>query len=95
MFFSRFWDSPWKISYVEQSVASFTDQREYKIVPLIRASGAIDEYIICESMNLILIVSVHCTVCTFENNILHAAMFLSEATGVTVLPSQSLQLLLD
>ena len=29
--FSQFWDSPWKKSYVEQSVASFTDQREYKI----------------------------------------------------------------
>ena len=26
--FSRFWDSPWKKSYVEQSVASFKDQRE-------------------------------------------------------------------
>ena len=26
---SQFWDSPWKKSYVEQSVASFTDQREY------------------------------------------------------------------
>ena len=30
--FSWFWDSPWKKSYVEQSVASFTDQREYKSV---------------------------------------------------------------
>ena len=27
--FSRFWDLPWKRSYVEQSAASFTDQREY------------------------------------------------------------------
>ena len=26
--FSRLWDSPWKKSYVEQSVASFMDQRE-------------------------------------------------------------------
>ena len=31
MVFSQFWDSPWKKSYMEQSVASFTDQRECKI----------------------------------------------------------------
>ena len=35
MGFSRFWDSPWKKSYVEQSVASFTDQREYYIILLL------------------------------------------------------------
>ena len=29
MVFSQFWDSPWKKSYMEQSIASFTDQREY------------------------------------------------------------------
>ena len=29
MWFSRFWDSSWKKSYVEQSVASIMDQREY------------------------------------------------------------------
>ena len=32
MVFSQFWDSPWKKSYVEQSVASFTDQREYQVI---------------------------------------------------------------